>query len=52
MYVLGSEQEAFTALVSAKDSLSLSDGSVDYVDLRFSGKVYVKRKEMLAPKAE
>lgn len=44
-YVLGREQEAFTALVSARDSLDLSDGSLDYVDLRFDGKVYIKRKE-------
>ena len=42
-YVLGHEQDAFTALVSARDNFNLSDGSVDYVDLRFDGKVYVKR---------
>ncbi|MBI5405704.1 hypothetical protein HY972_01540 [Candidatus Kaiserbacteria bacterium] len=44
-YVLGHEQDAFTALVSARDSLNLTDGSIDYVDLRFDGKVYVKRKK-------
>jgi hypothetical protein len=44
-YVLGNEQNAFTALVSAKDSFNLVDGSVDYVDLRFDGKVYLKKKE-------
>jgi hypothetical protein len=43
-YVLGNEQNAFTALVSAKDSFNLVDGSVDYIDLRFDGKVYVKNK--------
>ena len=43
-YVLGREENAFTALVSARDSYNLSDGSVDYVDLRFDGKVYLKKK--------
>jgi hypothetical protein len=43
-YVLGSEQNAFTALVSAKKTLDLADGSVEYVDLRFNGKVYLKNK--------
>lgn len=43
-YVLGNEQNAFTALVSAKDNLNLADGSLDYVDLRFEGKVYLRRK--------
>ena len=43
-YVLGHEQDAFTALVSARENLNLSDGSIDYVDLRFDGKVYVKRE--------
>lgn len=43
-YVLGHEQDAFTALVSSRDNFNLADGSVDYVDLRFDGKVYLKRK--------
>ena len=43
-YVLGNEQSAFTALVSARDNFNLSDGSIDYLDLRFNGKVYLKRK--------
>lgn len=42
-YVLGDEQQAYTALISAKKSLALTDGSIEYVDLRFEGKVYVKR---------
>jgi len=42
MYVLGQEQQAFAALTSAKSDLNLSDGSVDYVDARFPGKLYVK----------
>jgi hypothetical protein len=44
-YVLGNEQEAYTALVSAHTNLNLSDGSVEYVDLRFGGKVYVKMRK-------
>ena len=44
-YVLDDEQNAFTALVSARDSLNLADGSLEYVDLRFGGKMYVKKKE-------
>ena len=44
-YVLGGEQAAFTALTSAKGSFTLADGSIDYIDLRFPGKVYLKRKE-------
>lgn len=43
-YLLGQEQQAFTALVSAKQSLNLADGSLEYVDLRFEGKVYLKRR--------
>lgn len=43
-YVLGNERNAFTALVSAGERLDLSSGSVDYIDLRFDGKVYLKKK--------
>jgi len=43
-YVLGNERNAFTALVSARDNLNLADGSIDYVDLRFDGKVYLKKR--------
>ena len=43
-YVLGNEKNAFTALVSARENFNLSDGSADYVDLRFDGKVYLKKK--------
>lgn len=45
IYILGHENDAFTALVSARDNLNLSDGSIDYIDLRFDGKVYLKKKE-------
>jgi cell division septal protein FtsQ len=48
-YVLGNEESAFTALVSARGSLDLTDGSVAYIDLRFPGKVYVKRRDALEP---
>ena len=44
-YLLGREEDALTALVSARENLNLADGSVEYVDLRFDGKVYVKRNE-------
>ncbi len=44
-YLLGEEQNAFTALVSSNNNFNLSDGSVDYVDLRFDGKVYLKKRE-------
>jgi hypothetical protein len=43
-YLLGDEQNAFTALVSALANLNLADGSLDYVDVRFDGKVYSKKK--------
>ncbi|MHB1163135.1 MAG: cell division protein FtsQ/DivIB [Minisyncoccota bacterium] len=43
-YVLGSEENVFTALASARTNFNLADGSTDYVDLRFPGKVYLKRK--------
>jgi len=42
-YILGDEQNAFTALASARANFSLADGSLDYVDLRFPGKVYLKK---------
>ena len=44
-YVLGHESDAFTALASARTNLNLSDGSLDYVDMRFDGKVYLKKAE-------
>lgn len=43
-YVLGHEQEAYAALLSAKSDLNLASGALDYVDLRFPGKVYLKKK--------
>ena len=44
-YVLGHENTAFTALVSARENMNLADDSLDYVDLRFDGKVYLKKKQ-------
>ncbi len=44
-YVLGQEEQAFSALVSAKQNLNLRDGSLEYIDLRFEGKVYLKRRD-------
>ena len=43
-YVLGHENIAFTALVSARGNMNLADGSLEYIDLRFDGKVYLKKK--------
>lgn len=44
-YLLGNEENAFTALVSAKENFNLSDGSLEYLDLRFDGKMYLKKKK-------
>ncbi len=43
-YVLGNEQNAFTALSSASKDLDLTDGSLEYIDLRFDRKVYLKKR--------
>lgn len=45
IYVLGQEEQAMNDLVSAKADLTLSDGSALYIDLRFPGKVYAKKKD-------
>lgn len=42
-YVRGQEEAAFAALKSAQANLSLTDGSIEYIDLRFEGKIYVRR---------
>ncbi len=44
-YVRGDEQGAYANLISAKNNLNLADGSLTYVDLRFPGKVYLKRAD-------
>lgn len=45
-YVLGDEEGAYTLATSALPQMNLKDGSIEYVDLRFSasGRVYLKRK--------
>lgn len=43
-YVRGNERNAFTLLSSVAKDISLSDGSLQYVDLRFKGKVYFKKR--------
>lgn len=42
-YIVGHEKQAEEAAKAAFPTLSLTDGSIDYVDLRFDGKVYLKR---------
>jgi hypothetical protein len=44
-YVVGKEKEAGRIAESAFSALNFMDGSVEYVDLRFGGKAYVKRRE-------
>lgn len=43
-YVIGEEESALSLLSATLPTLQLSDGSLVYVDLRFPGKVYLKRK--------
>jgi hypothetical protein len=42
-YVLGTEEASTVLAESAFPSLNLNDGSLEYVDLRFAGKVYFKK---------
>lgn len=42
-YVVGKEREATEDARVTLPTLNLMDGSIDYVDLRFPGKVYIKR---------
>jgi hypothetical protein len=43
-YVIGKEEEAAALAASGFPNLNLNDGSLLYVDLRFSGKVYFKKR--------
>lgn len=43
-FVLGQEEQALKDARAALPTLNLMDGSIDYIDLRFDGKVYLKRK--------
>jgi hypothetical protein len=42
-YVLGHEEEAAQLAASVIPTLSLTDGTIQYLDLRFKGKAYLKR---------
>jgi hypothetical protein len=42
-YVLGHEKDAALSAASAFPNLSLTDGTIQYIDLRFPGKVYLKK---------
>lgn len=44
-YVLGKEEEAIKNAEAGFKDLNLLNGSIEYVDLRFDGKLYVKRYE-------
>ena len=50
-YVLGREEQAAGLAASAFPQLSLNDGTLLYVDLRFDGKVYYRRTQA-GPEAE
>lgn len=51
-YVLGRELEAAGTAASVFPQLSLNDGSISYIDLRFSGKAYFKRAGTADPVTE
>lgn len=51
-YVLGREAEAAGTAASVFAQLSLNDGSISYVDLRFAGKAYFKRAGAAEPVAQ
>jgi len=43
-YVIGKEDASATLAASVFPTLHLNDGSVEYVDLRFDGKVYLRKR--------
>jgi hypothetical protein len=45
LYVINDEHRAFQAVLSAEDTTDLADESLEYIDVRFEGKVYLKRKK-------
>ncbi len=45
LYVIGEEKNAFSAIIAAEETTDFADETIDYIDLRFDGKVYLKRKE-------
>lgn len=44
-YVIGREADAVRLAASVLPSLDIAGGAIEYVDLRFSGKAYLKRRE-------
>jgi len=42
-YVIGDEGEAAILAATSFPTLNVNDGSIEYVDLRFRNKVYLKR---------
>lgn len=44
-YILGQEAEAAALAASVMPTISMTDGSIDYLDLRFEGKAYVSRRQ-------
>lgn len=42
-YIIGKEEQAAALAASAFPSLNFTDGLLEYVDLRFEGKAYIKR---------
>lgn len=44
-FILGEEDEAAKSAAVALKDLNLLNGSIEYVDLRFPGKLYIKRHE-------
>ena len=47
-YVIGKEGEAAILAATSFPTLKLNDGSIEYIDLRFQNKVYLKRKGQAA----
>lgn len=43
-YVVGKERTALQSLETTLPRMNLLDGSLEYVDVRFEGKVYIKRR--------
>lgn len=46
-YVIGREEATATLATSVFPTLHLNDGSVEYVDLRFEGKVYLRKHSVV-----
>ncbi|MEK7099624.1 MAG: hypothetical protein AAB883_00590 [Patescibacteria group bacterium] len=47
-YVIGKEGQAAMLAGTAFPSFKINDGSIEYVDLRFDNKIYIKRKAAVA----